>query len=154
MMINLLASILVLLTGLYLIGLALGLFLSPARAKAFLGGFASSAFTHYLELVLRLAGGAILLYAPQMLFPNFFVIFWLDSRGDHRRSLRSSLAVASALCAVQCSLRKSQLTAGRRSFVSFRRIRHCILNTRAAMSNEKAQAYSLISHHYFSVNQT
>jgi len=79
MMISLLASILVLLTGLYLIGLAVGLFLSPARARGFLGGFASSAFTHYLELVLRLiAGGAILLCAPQMLFPNFFVIFgWI-----------------------------------------------------------------------------
>ena len=78
-MINLLASILVLLTGLYLIGFAVGLLLSPARAKGFLGGFASSAFTHYLELVLRLiAGVAILLYAPRMLFPNFFVIFgWI-----------------------------------------------------------------------------
>jgi hypothetical protein len=79
MVISVIASILVLLMGLYLIGLAVGLFLSPARAKGFLGGFASSAFTHYLELVLRLtAGGAILLYAPQMLFPNFFVIFgWI-----------------------------------------------------------------------------
>lgn len=76
MMISLLASILVLLTGLYLIGFAVGLFLSLARAKQFLGGLASSALTHYLELVLRLiAGGAILLCAPQMLFPNFFVIF-------------------------------------------------------------------------------
>jgi hypothetical protein len=79
MMISLLASILVLLTGLYLIGLAVGLFLSPARAARFLAGFASSALTHYLELVLRLtAGGAILLCAPQMLFSDFFVIFgWI-----------------------------------------------------------------------------
>jgi len=78
-MINLLTSILVLLTGLYLIGFALGLLLSPARATRFLGGFASSAFTHYLELVLRLtAGGAILRCAPQMLFSDFFVIFgWI-----------------------------------------------------------------------------
>ena len=78
-MINLLASILVLLTGLYLIGLAVVLLLSPARATRFLGGFASSAFTHYLELALRLiAGGAILLYAPQMLFSGFFVILgWI-----------------------------------------------------------------------------
>ena len=74
-MINLLTSILVLLAGSYLIGLAGLLLVSPARGKRFLGGFASSAFTHYLELVLRLvAGGAILLYAPQMLFPSFFVI--------------------------------------------------------------------------------
>ncbi|CAN5766514.1 hypothetical protein BH20ACI3_BH20ACI3_22100 [soil metagenome] len=78
-MINLLASILVLLTGLYLIGFAVGLLLSPVRATRFLGGFASSAFTHYLELALRLiAGGAILLYARQMLFSDFFVIFgWI-----------------------------------------------------------------------------
>ena len=74
-MIKLLASILVLLTGLYLIGLAVVLLLSPARATRFLGGFASSAFAHYLELVLRLTVGvAILLYAPQMLFSKFFVI--------------------------------------------------------------------------------
>lgn len=74
-MINLFASVLVLLTGLYLIGFAVGLMLSPARAKRFLSGFASSAFTHYLELGIRLiAGVAILLSAPQMMFSNFFVI--------------------------------------------------------------------------------
>ena len=78
-MVNLLASILVLLTDLYLIGCAVGLLLSPAGAKRFLSGFASSAFTHYLELVLRLIGGAaILLSAPQMLVSNFFGIFgWI-----------------------------------------------------------------------------
>jgi len=75
-MINLLASILVLMTGLYLVGLAVVLLLSPARATRFLSGFASSAFTHRLELVLRLiVGGAILLYAPQMLFSGIFVVF-------------------------------------------------------------------------------
>lgn len=74
-MINLLASVLILLTGFYLIGLAGLLLVSPARGKRFLGGFASSAFTHYFELIIRLiAGVAILLYAPQMLFPDFFVI--------------------------------------------------------------------------------
>jgi uncharacterized protein YjeT (DUF2065 family) len=78
-MINLLASIIVWFTGLYLISFALVMLLAPARAKRFLGGFASSAFTHYLELGLRLiASVAILLYAPQMLFSNFFVIFgWI-----------------------------------------------------------------------------
>ena len=77
-MINLLASILVWLTGLYLIGFALVSLLSPARARRFLGGFANSAFTHYLEIVLRLiAGVGILQYTPHMLFPNFFVIFGL-----------------------------------------------------------------------------
>ena len=74
-MINLLASILVLLAGFYLIGLAGLLLVSPARGKRFLVGFASSAFTHYFELVIRLISGvAILLYAPLMLFSGFFVI--------------------------------------------------------------------------------
>lgn len=78
-MINLLASILVWLTGLYLISFSLVMFLAPARAKRFLSDFASSAFAHYLELGVRLvAGVAILRYAPQMLFSNFFVIFgWI-----------------------------------------------------------------------------
>jgi hypothetical protein len=74
-MINVLALVLALLTGLYLIGLAVLVLLSPARATRFLDGFASSAFTHHLELMLRfIAGGAILLYAPQMLFSGFFVV--------------------------------------------------------------------------------
>jgi hypothetical protein len=74
-MINLLASILVSLAGFYLIGLAGLLLVSPARAQSFLGGFASSAFTHYLELGIRLiAGVAILLSAPRMLFSGLFVI--------------------------------------------------------------------------------
>ena len=74
-MINLLASILVLLAAFYLISLAGLLLVSPARGKRFLVGFASSAFTHYFELVIRLiAGVAILLYAPLMLFSCFFVM--------------------------------------------------------------------------------
>ena len=74
-MMNLLASILVLLAGFYLIGLAGLLSVSPARGKRFLGGFASSAFTHYFELAIRLiAGVAILLHAPRMLFSAFFLI--------------------------------------------------------------------------------
>lgn len=78
-MINLLATILVWLTGLYLISVALVKLLAPYRAKRFLGGFASSAFTHYLELGLRVVtGAAILQYAPQMLFSKFLVIFgWI-----------------------------------------------------------------------------
>jgi len=72
---DLLASTLVVLAGLYLIGLAVAALLSPAQAARFLAGFASSAFTHYLELVLRLmVGAALLQYAPQMLFSGFFVI--------------------------------------------------------------------------------
>ena len=74
-MINSLASILVLLAGFYLISLAGLLLVSPARGKRFLGGFASSAFTHYFELAIRLiVGVAVLLHAPRMLFSGFFVI--------------------------------------------------------------------------------
>jgi hypothetical protein len=74
-MIDLIALILVLLAGFYLIGFAGLLLVSPARGERFLGGFASSALTHYLELVIRLtAGVAILLSAPRMLFSGFFVI--------------------------------------------------------------------------------
>lgn len=79
LLMNLLASALVCLAGLYLIGLAGAVVVSPARAARFLGGFASSAFTHYLELVLRLAmGWAFLQYAPEMRFSGFFVVFgWI-----------------------------------------------------------------------------
>lgn len=138
-MINLLASILVLLTGLYLIGFAVGLLLSPARATRFLGAFASSAFTHYLELALRLiAGGAILLYARQMLFSDFFVIFgWIlvvTTVGLfavpwqwHQRFAKWGVL-----------LRNSQLDAGRRCFVRFRRIRLSIRYSWATLSNGTA----------------
>lgn len=75
-MINVLAAILVLLAALYLIGFAVVLLMSPARAKRFLGGFASSPLSHYLELTLRLiAGGAILVFQARMLFSGFFLIF-------------------------------------------------------------------------------
>jgi hypothetical protein len=78
-MIDLVASITVLLTGGYLISLAIFLLLLPERGKRFLGGFASSAFAHYLEILLRFAAGvSILLYAPYMLFSKFFVILgWI-----------------------------------------------------------------------------
>jgi hypothetical protein len=72
---NLLASTLVVLAALYLMGLGVTVLISPAHAAQFLGGFASSALTHYLELVVRLAAGwAFLQYAPQMLFSGFFVV--------------------------------------------------------------------------------
>jgi hypothetical protein len=78
-LIDLFASIIVLLTGGYLISLSMFLLLLPERGRRFLGGFASSAYTHYLEILLRLVvGGAILLYAQHMLFSNFFVILgWI-----------------------------------------------------------------------------
>lgn len=74
-MIEQLAFAVVLLTGLYLIGLAAVSLLAPARAALFLGGFATSALTHYIELVLRLsAGGAMVIYAPKMRFSEAFAL--------------------------------------------------------------------------------
>jgi hypothetical protein len=74
-----LASSLVLLTGLYFVGLAMVSLLSPARAAHFLQSMAGSAYAHYLELLLRLVvGSAILVQAPRMLFPGVFVAFgWI-----------------------------------------------------------------------------
>lgn len=74
-MLNLLAMVAVLLTGLYLAGLAALAFVSPHRAKRFLSSFASSAFAHFLELAVRLAAGAALVaYAPRMKFPGLFAV--------------------------------------------------------------------------------
>ena len=74
-MIDLLASVVVLLTGLYLIGLAAVSWFAPARATHFLDGLASSAWTHSLELVLRLgAGGAMVVHAPRMRCPGAFAL--------------------------------------------------------------------------------
>jgi hypothetical protein len=74
-MIHLLAGAVVLLTGAYLIGLAAVSLSAPARAARFLGGFASSARTHYVEMALRLsAGGAMVIYAPGMRFSDAFAL--------------------------------------------------------------------------------
>lgn len=48
----------------------------PERTRRFLLGFAGSALTHYVELFLRLVvGGALVLYAPRMLFAGAFKVF-------------------------------------------------------------------------------
>lgn len=66
----------VLLAGLYLLGLALLSFIAPALAQRFLLGFAGSAATHGLELALRIvAGGAFVIRAPLMMFPEAFSLF-------------------------------------------------------------------------------
>lgn len=71
-----LASIIVLLAGLYLVVLAVVAFVSPERAKSFLSSFAGSANAHYLELMLRfVTGAAFVIYAPEMKFPVIFFVF-------------------------------------------------------------------------------
>lgn len=78
-MIHLLAAAGVLSTGLYLVGLAAVALVAPARATRFLRGFATSALTHYVELALRLiAGGAMVIHAPNMRYPDAFALFgWI-----------------------------------------------------------------------------
>ncbi len=71
-----LASIIVLLAGLYLIGLAAVALIAPERAKSFLSSFAGSAYAHYVELGLRLVtGAAFVIYSPDMKFSVIFLVF-------------------------------------------------------------------------------
>lgn len=73
---TLLAGIVVVACGLWLIGLAAACLLVPAHAAAFLGKFASSARAHFTEQILRLvAGAAIVVFAPEMRFPELFRLF-------------------------------------------------------------------------------
>ncbi|MEO5858325.1 MAG: hypothetical protein ABIR33_05185 [Pyrinomonadaceae bacterium] len=69
----------VLLSGLFLIALGGASLFAPSKAKAFLLGFATSAFTHYLEMAIRLAVGAsILVQAPHLSYPTTFTVFgWM-----------------------------------------------------------------------------
>lgn len=73
------ALTIVLLSALFLFILAcLSLFM-PRHAVRFLGGFASSAKAHYLEMIVRLiVGAAFIINAPTMLYSKMFMIFgWL-----------------------------------------------------------------------------
>lgn len=71
-----LASALVVLAGLYLLGLAVTGLLWPQKAKAFLSSMASSARAHYFELLVRsVLGVAFILYAPHARFAGVFLLF-------------------------------------------------------------------------------
>ena len=75
-MTEMLASGVVVLTGLYLVGLGAVSLVTPAQASRFLLGFAGSATAHYAELLIRLlVGGAFLLHSSHMLFSAVFVLF-------------------------------------------------------------------------------
>lgn len=69
----------VVLTGLYFVGLGLTCILARARAARFLSGFAGSASAHYVELGIRLAvGWALLIRAPQMPLAGALTVFgWI-----------------------------------------------------------------------------
>lgn len=75
-MIDLLASAIVSLAGLYLIALAVVSLVTPARARRFLLGFAGSPAVHYLELALRLVvGWAFVVHAPGTRVPAASSVF-------------------------------------------------------------------------------
>lgn len=75
-MIETTALAIVVLVGLFQLGLAVVCFFLPKTTVSFLGAFANSAKAHYLEMALRLvAGGAFVISAPVMRFPTAFLIF-------------------------------------------------------------------------------
>lgn len=76
---TLLARLVVLASGLWLIVLAALIVVVPARAAKFLAGFANSARAHYTEQGLRLiVGTAIIVFAPEMRFADVFRVFgWI-----------------------------------------------------------------------------
>lgn len=66
----------VLLTGLYLLALAIAAFVAPQTARSFLASFASSPTAHYLELLIRLlVGAAFVVGASHMKFSSAFSLF-------------------------------------------------------------------------------
>ena len=73
------AGIVVVASGLWLIGLAASIIVIPSRAARFLAGFANSARAHYTEQVLRLiAGAAFVIFSAEMRFPDLFRVFgWI-----------------------------------------------------------------------------
>jgi hypothetical protein len=76
---NTLAALIVVLAGVWLIGLAVAAVVTPDRIKQFFDKFASSAFTHFLEMFVRIiVGAALVVYSPQMKFPVVFTVFgWM-----------------------------------------------------------------------------
>lgn len=79
MIIEMAALVLILAFGVFLLALAGLLVFSEERGKRFLLGFATSAFTHYLEISLRIiVGAALVVWATKMLFSPVFLVFgWM-----------------------------------------------------------------------------
>lgn len=74
---NLFATGLVALLGLFLIAFGLTACVRPAAAAAFLAGFAGSAFKHHAELAVRMAFGCALIVAS----PNLIGSSWIAGAG-------------------------------------------------------------------------
>ena len=77
--VEMLSGLLVVAFGGFLVGLAILIAIRPQLAERFLRSFASSARAHYAEQILRLiAGGAIVIFASSMWYPDLFTLFgWL-----------------------------------------------------------------------------
>lgn len=70
------AGIVVLLAGLWLVGLAFISAFAPQTAARFLSGFAATARAHVLEQILRIiAGAGFVVFAAEMRFAQFFHVF-------------------------------------------------------------------------------
>ena len=67
--------VVIILAGIYLIGLGIISLAQPGKASAFLSGFAGSAKLHYIELTIRIiVGTAFLWHAPKTLAPFVFTV--------------------------------------------------------------------------------
>jgi hypothetical protein len=75
---NLVAVVVIVTFGLFLIGLTGVVFIRPAVAERFFMAFASSAKTHYTEQTIRLIiGASLVVLSPTMWQPNLFrIIGW------------------------------------------------------------------------------
>ncbi len=78
-MLDYIALMVILLSGVYFVGLGVFSVAKPVRATRFLESFAGSAFAHYLEMTLRMAVGlAFVRYGQKMPFAEAFTVFgWL-----------------------------------------------------------------------------
>lgn len=75
-MIDGVASAVIVAAGLYLAVLGIACFVRPDSAANFLLGFANSAFVHYVELALRaLVGAALVHSAAALSYPLVFIVF-------------------------------------------------------------------------------
>ena len=76
---KILSGFIVVSTGVFLIGMSVVIAAKPMLAQRILKSFASSPRAHYTEQAIRLTvGAAIVVFAPSMLFSNFFMFFgWL-----------------------------------------------------------------------------
>lgn len=79
MIIETIALIVVAGFGIFLVALGATLLFAKDLGRRFLLGFATSAFTHYLEIALRiLVGAAIVIASPKMFAGQIFLVFgWM-----------------------------------------------------------------------------